>query len=295
MTETKIKKLSNDDVFKAVYSKCQSVFLRMIKDFFDIEEDIRIDKVDVIPGYELEPLRIKNKTFVTEVIVKLSDNSFINIAYMNNCNKNDILSCNALQMYRLYASNVKEGTTVKELSEMNVSQLNFNTFEGFTGRPIETIALCGTERGKIVSKILTICNVDIVKCEETMHNVDVRDTPRKMRWGAIHRAETLEEIDRILDEDMISMEEKENFLNVIREVTDDSGIVPRWGAKDNARLKYECEMEGARKEGLAEGQTIKELELITNMLKAQLDYQSISQISGKSIEEIKALAEELSL
>ena len=82
------------------------------------------------------------------------------------------------------------------------------------------------------------------------------------------------------------MEEKESLLKTIEEVNDDETVIEEWILEENARLKYEGQMSSAREEGIQE----EKLETIKNMLKKGLDYQTISEVTGKTIEEIEEIA-----
>ncbi len=82
------------------------------------------------------------------------------------------------------------------------------------------------------------------------------------------------------------MEEKESLLKTIEDVNDDETVMQEWILEENARLKYEGQMSYAREEGIQE----EKLETIKNMLKKGLDYQTISEVTGKTIPEIEEIA-----
>ena len=96
------------------------------------------------------------------------------------------------------------------------------------------------------------------------------------------------------------MEEKEHFLNTVREANDDRKILREWQLQDaklkiieeNNAEKRRIHKEGikqGKKEGKIEGAEEKSLEVIINMLKKKLDYDTISEVTGKTIEEIKEI------
>ena len=106
------------------------------------------------------------------------------------------------------------------------------------------------------------------------------------------------------------MEEKEHFLNTVREANDDRKILREWQLQDvklkiieeNNAEKRRIHKEGikqGKKEGKIEG--IQEVlqkgaeeskkEVIINMLRKKLDYDTISEVTGKAIEEIKKIEE----
>ena len=100
------------------------------------------------------------------------------------------------------------------------------------------------------------------------------------------------------------MEEKEHFLNTVREANDDRKILREWQLQDaklkiieeNNAEKRRIHKEGikqGKKEGKIEGAEEKSLEIIINMLKKKLDYNTISEVTGKTIEEIKEIEKDI--
>ena len=94
------------------------------------------------------------------------------------------------------------------------------------------------------------------------------------------------------------MEEKEHFLNTVREANDDRKILREWQLQD-AKLKIieenNAEKRRIHNEGIKlgkeEGAEESKKEVIINMLKKKLDYDTISEVTGKTIEEIKEIEE----
>ena len=141
-----------------------------------------------------------------------------------------------------------------------------------------------------------------------------------MRWGSIFRATSIEELSDLLGGDLLTMEEKEHFLNTVREANDDRKILREWQLQD-ARLKIieennaekrrihkegikqgkkEGKIEGIKlgkekgkiegiQEGLKKGAEESKKEVIINMLNENMNYDVISKITGKTIEEIKEI------
>lgn len=87
------------------------------------------------------------------------------------------------------------------------------------------------------------------------------------------------------------MEEKQNLLNAVETANDRYKV--DWIEDLNQRL-YEqgvieyCTDEG-REEGIKEGINEGKLFMIKNMLKKKFDYAIISEVSGKSVKEIKLI------
>ena len=112
---------------------------------------------------------------------------------------------------------------------------------------------------------------------------------------------------------MLSMEEKKSFINKIRELNDDEKVVKDWVWEENARIRYNNDMAAAEEQGLEQGiekgiekgieqgiekgieQGIeqKNREIIVSMLNKKMDYNTISEITGKTLEEIKEIEDSI--
>ena len=281
-----IKQLEYDTIFKATFIRRQEVLIKMIRDVFEIEDDI--NNPLFIVGYELVPHSKRGKSYKSDILIKLSDDSYISIE-MNKRIGNDILSRNIIQMSRIYAQINRSGDKDNIISKKTVMGLNINTFKTFTGKPVEKISLCETETGMIVSNLLSFCNIDVALCRKLVYNLGIEKVSKAIRWGAIITSKSIKEISSILGDDILSMEEKEKFLNTIKEVNDDERVLEDWMWEEHYRLKEIDERNTALQEGREEGIEDNKKEVIINMLKKEMDYNVISEITGKTIDEIKEI------
>ena len=281
-----IKQLEYDTIFKATFIRRQEVLIKMIRDVFEIEDDI--NNPLFIVGYELVPHSKRGKSYKSDILIKLSDDSYISIE-MNKRIGNDILSRNIIQMSRIYAQINRSGDKDNIISKKTVMGLNINTFKTFTGKPVEKISLCETETGMIVSNQLSFCNIDVALCRKLVYNLGIEKVSKAIRWGAIITSKSIKEISNVLGDDILSMEEKEKFLNTIKEVNDDERVLEDWMWEEHYRLKEIDERNTALQEGREEGIEDNKKEVIINMLKKEMDYNVISEITGKSIDEIKEI------
>ena len=285
-----IKQLEYDTIFKATFIRRQEVLIKMIRDVFEIEDDI--NNPLFIVGYELVPHSKRGKSYKSDILIKLSDDSYISIE-MNKRIGNDILSRNIIQMSRIYAQINRSGDKDNIISKRTVMGLKINTFKTFTGKPVEKISLCETETGMIVSNLLSFCNIDVALCRKLVYNLGIEKVSKAIRWGAIITSKSIKEISSILGDDILSMEEKEKFLNTIKEVNDDERVLEDWMWEEHYRLKEIDERNTALQEGREEGIEDNKKEVIINMLKKEMDYNVISEITGKTIDEIKKIEKDM--
>ena len=298
MLETKeLVPLIFDKAFKAVFIKEENILIKMIRDIFEVNEKSR---PFTMVGFETVPSTEDGKTYRGDILIKLSDKSYVSIE-MNSVFKEDIFNRNFIHLIRVHNQVLKEGENNKEISLYRMRQLNLNLKDTFDEGVVSRYAFCNMDNNKVASLIYTICNINIAKGEELLYNIDVRDLPKAVRWGAILNRRSIEEIEYLIGDDLLTMEEKERFINTIKDVNNDENIIPAWIFEENARLKREQEMEFAIedghkkgleqgiKEGIKEGKEERDKEVIINMLQEKSDYNFISKITGKTVEEIKEI------
>lgn len=122
-----------------------------------------------------------------------------------------------------------------------------------------------------------------------MYDINVHYLSKAVRWGAILKEENIDKISNILGEDMLNMEEKERFLETIEEVNNDTSILNDWVLVKLAEEKEKDQLNYASEEGMEE----KNKEVVINMLTMGMDYSVISQVTNKSVDEIKEIEDSI--
>ena len=289
MVKEKLKMtLASDVLFKKVFFSEGSALLKMLQDILDIREDSGI----TIIGYETRSNNIFGKSFRGDLLVTLSDRTYVSIE-MNNSNPRNSLSRNMIHLFRIHSDMLVKGMPDSELEKYRLYQLNFDNFRNPSREAIEKYAFCSLTTGKVRNLIYTFCDVDLEKCRKLVYNVNVREVSKDIRWGAIMTSNDIEEISKLLGEDMLSMEEKDKFLNTVRELNEDEKVVKDWMWEENDKLRYYNDLEASKEQGIEQGIEDKSKEVVINMLNKNMDYETISEISGKTIEEIKEIENDI--
>ena len=297
---TPIVSLRFDKAFKIIFNKEKRVLLRMLRDVLGIEVD---DNSTLTIGEELLPPNIFGKMYRLDVRLEMFNSILISIEMNNNTNKVNTTNRNMLYLARNISGYVSEGTKDEELENYGSIMLNLNRFRNSNNKELDEIMLLSIHSGIVASKLFKIYNLDIDKCYKLMYNNDVKKS-KIMRWGSIFRATSIEELSDLLGGDLLTMEEKEHFLNTVREANDDRKILREWQLQDaklkiieeNNAEKRRIHKEGIKQgkkegiqEGLQKGVEESKKEVIINMLRKKLDYTIISEVTGKTIEEIKEI------
>lgn len=298
------KTLISDVIFKAVFSNEHDILIKMIKDIFNIKEDI--NNPIVIVGYESVPVVFNSKTFKNDLLVKLSDNTCV-VIEMNNKSKNGVLERNLIQLFRIHGQILKKGEDYENLDKYHILGLNFNNEFGKGKKEIDRYAFCNVETGEIASKIIKIVSIDVAKSTRLVYNKIRKkdaDIPVEAIWASIMNEKDISKIRDILG-GVLTMEEIDRLTKRIKDVNDDTKIMKEWMIEDNSRwyisetyydgYNYGVEqgIEQGIKQGMAKGIESNKEEMIKNLLNQHVDYSVISKASGKTIEEIKIVEESM--
>ena len=137
----------------------------------------------------------------------------------------------------------------------------------------------------------SIMNIDIEKCKELVYNSsNLEEVSDLEKWSAIIACNYLEDIASILESGLLSMNEKEKFLSDIKEKSKDKDVLEAIKLEDSIDYRFKAVEEDAYERGIEQTK----IDIIKECLKKKMSYQDISDISGKSIEEIKTIEEKLS-
>lgn len=286
-------RLCGDVIFKAVFLREKEVLLKMIYDITDISETMHFE--EVLTGYELEPYKLNGKVNRSDMLVKLGNTYYLNIE-LNYQHESNVMYRNMIQLFRICGQITESGMTDKTVYLKKVGQLNFNTFANSNNKEIQR-GMYADDDGKLINNFLTFWNIDIVKCYKKVYNniKEAQKLPKAVRWGALLYADTynIEYIEKVIGDDLLSMEEKEKLVTRINEVKNNKQIIQEWMVAENNRMREENVLRTAREDGLKEGieQGIQEekIQSIRKMLGEGADYEFISKITGKTIEEIKEI------
>ena len=125
MTEEKTKEivpLIFDKAFKAVFIKEDDILIKMIKDIFPIPKS---NNPFTMVGFETVPPSNDGKAYRGDILIKLSDNSYVSIE-MNIVFEDDIFNRNIIHLVRIHNQILKEGEINKNISRYRMMQLNLN-------------------------------------------------------------------------------------------------------------------------------------------------------------------------
>ena len=274
--------LCNDVIFKSMFTGLESILSKFIYDVTGItlSNDVKLYANEI-------PLRRGNEKFKRCDFIIKDNNRIINIE-LNASYSYVYLIKNTSYIFSLYATDASKGEDYNK--DLEVVQININNYSRFN-KPILNFMMLDTVNSITYLDSLKIFDLDIVKSKKMYYN----ERERKriyLKWGALFACNTIKEMEPILDE-LLSKTEKEIFIEKLNKITKEDYVMSEAEAlrlenKIRRSLRKEGEALGEAR-GKAEGRAEGILNMIKSMLKNNASYEFISNVTGKSIEEIKRI------
>lgn len=278
--KTRVVPVYYDRACKVIFSENRDVLIKFLSELLHRNID---SNAKIIIGKEAVGKYINGKTFRHDMIISINDKEFI--CFEMNANKYAYsINRNFIYLIDYLLSKLPKNIKVADLNDYRVELLNLNMFGNASNEVLEEATLEYSHSKRKATEMIKIIDFNIAKCYDMMYNEDVEKS-KIIRWGSIFKAETIEEISDLLGDDLLTMEEKERFLNSIRAVNGDEEIVAAYRNERNERWKRESIENGLREEGKEENT----ISIIKNMLSEKIDYNTISKVTGKTMEEIKEI------
>ena len=296
--------LTNDVLFKSVMMRNKNILRRFLVELLNLKVDDN-DKI-VFLNKELIKDHIKEKGGTVDIYVKIGDKYFIDIE-MNKSSFSTVKIRNYLYVEKLHSLMLEEGDEYKALKANNLYQLNLNANESKKIIPFDNMTEISTITGIKTMECIQRYSVNLAYYEEMYYN-----EVEEMSFSEIFMAGLMSKNYNELYERMsiiFSPEELNKFMGDVINMGKKYFSIHAWEkekldalVQDNIREEAIEEgraegLEKGREEGLtigrAEGFELKTIEMIQNMLNKKIDYNTISEISGKTIEEIKEIEKKM--
>ena len=282
--KTKILSLSYNAMFKAVFSNNKVILSKLIEAILEhsyINIDIK-DKEFIIKNNESPIDNYNDKQLICDYIIKLDNVNDLNIE-LNRKQYPGVVERNMTYSFKIYYEHFNRGNEYSEFKKYNLIQVNFNKFKNPNNKSINKYYLLDANDSKnFLSKSICIINIDIEECYNLVYNNTCKEEISELeKLAAILYCDYLEDISSILESVRLDNMEKEKFINDINNASCDKNNQEAIKLEDNIEYRFELTKEEALRE--------KTIDVIKNMLKKNYDIKEISDITGKSTNEIKEI------
>ena len=279
-------------MFKAVFSNNKVILSKLVEailDYYKVDIDIK-DKELIIKNNELPIDNYQDKGLICDYIIKIDDNTDLNIE-INRSNYTGLKERNLTYSFKIFYEHFKVGDKYKEFSKYTLFQVNFNNYPNYNNKTINKYYIINIDdfRDKLTNNF-NIMNIDIAKCYKLVYNNNNLEGISDLeKWSGIIACKYLEDINSILESGLLEMEEREKFLNDIKEKSKDKDVLEGIKFEDNMEYRFKLVEEEAYERGLEQGIEQKTVDIIKSMLDNNISNEIISKVSGKSLEEIKKI------
>ena len=283
-------------MFKAVFSNNKMILAKLVEailNYYKVDIDIK-GKDIIIRNNELPLNNYKDRELICDYIIKIDDDTDLNIE-INRSNYIGLVERNLTYSFKIFYEHFKAGDNYKEFNKYTLFQVNFNNYTNYNRKSINRYYIINVDdfRDKLTNNF-NIMNIDIAKCYDLVYNNNnLEEISDLEKWSAIIYCKYLEDINSILESGLLSMLEREKFLNDIKEKAKDKDVISGIKFEDSLDYRFEMVREDAYERGTINGIEQTKLDVIKSMLGKNMTYQDISDISGKSIQEIKKIEESI--
>lgn len=282
--------LTKDFMFKRVFSLNLNIFKKFLISVLRL--DINPKDVNIIlENVELTKSVRKEYRKTVDILVTLSnpkhDNNISIDVEVNSSRFDDIKFRNVLYHEKISTTYVEEGSNLKNLSNYFFFQLNLNVhkFKDNVGEKIFSY------REVITNEELTP-NLKIIHKSldyyYELYYTSGKNVSEDVIWLSLLSAKTFEELNEMSGL-IMSKKEKENFVRSAKEASRDKLILSEWESDKLADMVEHITIENAKKEEKEQNTN----EIIKSMLKKNISIEDVSEITGKTIDEIKNIENEL--
>ena len=244
--------------------------LRPIKFLLKQILDINAEKV-IILNNEIIDKPYKDKKYSVDLIVEVEGKK-IGVEVNTNVTPY-VIDRNVFFMTRIMSRDLKPS---EEYSELNSHiQINFD-IKGKHKKPIMEYELMDKVTHEVLTDKMKIYRIDVEYFYRICYN---KNASIKEKFIGLFNEEDKEKAKELIkgDEDMKSIYDKIDDLS--------DNIVGVYDRESRKRAEFNYELKEARENGLKEGKRT----MVLNMLHESIDINTISKVSGLSIEEIESI------
>ena len=294
-TEVKEKfiPLTFDLLFKSLFENNLVVLKKFLISVLDLnikEEDCDIrlnDKELTVTNYNE-----KNKTI--DILITINNLITVDIE-INRSKFEDVKYRNLLYLNKIHSLALNRGEDIRNLANKKYIQLNLNDKEQNISLGEDVFFIYSPKTKSFLSNNYCIQINYLDYYRKLYYNKFIKKTLADY-WLALLTARNYDELEEMLNE-VVDTDLKNKVMEDVIRLNNSEAIFTEYERQRLEELVRYTSQENARKEGLEQGieQGIKQktIDIIKNMLRNNLSYEIISNVSGKTIEEIKEIASSL--
>ena len=268
----------SDTMFKTMFynEKRIKYSAKFISYYLDISYEELLKNIKLSKN-SLDKEKEINKEYRSDYVATI-DNTKINIEVNNNSNE-EVLERNLDYAFKLYGSKVKRSKEKESYKYMQVIQFNINNYSFKGNDKIVDIYTLNNGEGIKMTNNIIIIEIYVPNLRKKWYNKGIKSLSEEERY-ALALVEPNIDMSLELGKDIDIMEE---YIDEVEEVVDEE----YFGESYDHELAYGEELyNDGVKDGVKEGMNKRNEEIVKEMLKDNVDVDTISKYTGLSVDEI---------
>ena len=283
--------LCSDVIFKSLFINMEDILATFIYDITGLKFEHMVFHMNEIPIIR------KGEKFKRCDFLILTDKDVIINIELNRDFSQSMLVKNTSYLFSLFFTYASQGMEYND--NLKVIQININCFSRFK-RPVLDYKILNSSYGYVYFDNVRIWDLDIIK-SNNLYDSELKRKKRYIKWGKLFSCTSLEEMELILCE-LLTKKEVYLFMNKLKKITRIVTVMDEEEAlREDDKFRRSLRREGERmgfsngekvgfsngdKVGFSNGFTDGIMSMIKSMYQNEVDIETISKVSNKSIEEI---------
>ena len=281
--------LTFDVVLKGVFTKNQDLLKKFLICVLNLDLEPDTTKIH-ISNTELIKQNVKEYQKRVDILVVINEKFTVDIE-VNRSPFKRVKRRNTMYLDKVNTLILEVGNKTIKVNDKFVYQLNLNAVDKEYDEPDDIVGLCSLKTNKIYQDNKFIILKYLVYYREIYYNKDIENTEEEI-WLASLTAENFTELNEILSH-ILTDEERCRFIRSAIEMSELEFNLVEWEAEKLNQMVIDDTIDDALEEGMAKGRNETLKETIINMVKKDIPIITISEVTGKTVEEIEALKEQI--
>ena len=250
----------------------------IVKKFLESVLNIKVNEYEFLEN-ELPVTNFKEYHMTTDIVLKVNGELIVNIEINRTYFKN-VLNKSLGYLSKFITIRVFRGEDIKN-PKYDIIQLNLNAESYVNDKAKRVVRLMYEDSNEIFSENVKMIISNIDKYSKMYYNGDRSD---EVAFIALFEADSFEKLDEML-KGRVPDENRINFIRRYMDMCRKPEFITAYEKEMGERSVINSMMENATNDGIEQGiaQTVKQ------MLKENIPYDTISRVSGLTIEAIKKL------
>ena len=254
----------------------------IVKRFLEAVLNIKVNDYELLEN-ELPVTNFKEYHMTTDIALKVNGKLIVNIEINRTYFKN-VLNKSLNYLGKFITIRVTRGDDVED-PKYNIIQLNLNAESYINDKAKRVVRLMYEDSNEIFVENIKMIISNIDKYSKMYYNGDRSD---EVAFIALFEADSFEKLDEML-KGRVPDKNRINFIRRYKEMCGKPEIITAYEKEMGERSVINSMMENATNDGIEQGIAQGIAQTVKQMLKEKIPYDTISRVSGLTIEAIKKL------